>query len=214
MSNREVTERDADGNVTRLECYNAKDKLIYTHLSEWKDGRLVRKTSLDAGGAVTGSYDYAYDERGNNTEGTWFGYSDGVLMKAEFVYDDAGRVIEKTHIGKGTVATNKTFMTYDEEGRLVCSEYYGVWPDMAPVFTYREYDASGFVVRSVTEDAQHQLLHYELFRPNHFGKVAEYTSYDAQEKPVYTYKYYFDEEGNKTKTERYDGEGRLVMTSF
>ena len=209
MSNREITERDANGNVTKLTCLDAKGSPIYTHVSDWEDGRLMRKTSYGPGGLKTASFEYAYDERGNNTEGTWFSYSNGVLMKASFVYDENDRVIEKTHHGAGTVATNKTFLTYREDGKLACSEYYGVWPDSAPVYTVREYDENGFCVKSTTEDAQHRVLHYDIYTPAENGKVAEYTNFDADGKQVYRIVYYYDAEGNTVKTERYDADNNL-----
>ena len=209
MSNREITERDANGNVTKLTCLDAEGHPIYTHVSEWKDGRLVRKTSYGPDGAETASFAYAYDERGNNTEGTWFSYSSGVLMKASFVYDENDRVIEKTHHGAGTVAANKTFLTYRGDGKLACSEYYGVWPDSAPVYTVREYDENGFCVKSTTEDAQHRVLHYDVYTPAENGKVAEYTNFDADGKQVYRIVYYYDAEGNTVKSERYDADNKL-----
>ena len=67
-------------------------------------------------------------------------------------------------------------------------------------------------MKSSTEDETHHILHYELLTPNEFHKVAEYTSYDGDGKPVYTYRYYYDKDGNKLKAERYDGEGNLVST--
>ena len=212
--NRERVERDADGNITKLYRYDAKGELTYTHVSDWEDGRIIRKTSYDSSGNMTASFPYVYDHRGNNTEGTWFVYNKGVLMKAEFVYDDKDQMIERTHFGTESIATNKTFQTFDEKGRLAVSKYYEAWPDCAPVYTYCEYDDTGFKLKSITEDENHHILHYELLTPNEFNKVAEYTSYDGDGKPVYTYKYYYDEDGNTTKRERYAGEGNLVSTEF
>ena len=37
----------------------------------------------------------------------------------------------------------------------------------------------------------------------------EYTSYNAEGKPDYTYKYIYDENGKKIREERYNGEGVL-----
>ncbi len=212
MSTKERTQCDENGNITRMERYDGQGQLLYVHVSEWQDGRIIRKSSYDAAGNLTASYEYIYDERGNNTEGTWFFSNRGVLMKAEFVYDDQGRQIEITHFGTGNIATNKTFQSFDDQGKLTVSEYYGAWPDSAPVFTYYHYDETGFPVRQQTEDDSHNILHYELFTANRFGKVAEYTSYDGQDKPVYTIRYLYDEEGKKTGEERYDGQGKLVQT--
>ena len=210
--NRERLERDSDGNITKMYRYNAKGELTYTHVSDWEDGRIIRKTSYDSNGNMTASFPYVYDDRGNNTEGTWFVFNKGVLMKAEFVYDDKDQMIERIHFGTESIATNKTFQTFDEKGRLAISKYYEAWPDCAPVYTYYEYDDTGFTLKSTTEDENHHILHYEVLTPNEFNKVAEYTSYDGDGKPVYTYRYYYDEDGNKIKAERYDGEGNLVST--
>ena len=214
MSNRETIERDPAGNITRMVRYDANGDLMFTHVTDWENGRIVRKTSFDSAGIRTASFDYAYDERGNNTEGTWFVYNRGILMKAAFVYDDKDQVIEKTHFGTGSIASNKTFMKYDDAGRLVYSEYYEALPDCAPVYTYYEYNEDGIATRQTTKDAQHRILHYEVFTPGEFGKISGYTSYDGDGKPVYTYKYYFDEQGKKIKEERYDGSGRLVSSSL
>ncbi len=214
MSKRESIERDADGNVTKMIRYDAKGDLLFTHETVWENGRIVRKTSYRPDGSITASFDYAYDERGNNTEGSWFVYNNGTLMKAAFVYDENGLMTEKTHFGTGSIATNKTFMKYREDGKLVLSEYYEVWPDSAPVYTIYEYNEDGFPTRQTTEDAQHNVLYYEVFKPNELGKVAEYTNYGADGKPVYTYKYYYGPDGSTVKTERYDGEGKLVSTSL
>ena len=214
MSNRETLERDAAGNVVKMQRFDAKGNLTYTHVTEWEGGRIARKTSYDPAGNQTASFAYAYDARGNNTEGTWFGFDRGVLMRAEFVYDDQDRLIEKTHFGTGSVATNKTYQTFDAAGRLAVSKYYEAWPDCAPVYTFYKYDESGFTVKSTTEDEDHRVLHYEVMTPNELHKVAEYTSFDGEGKPVYTYKYYYDKDGNKIRTERYDGEGNLVSTQL
>ena len=214
MKDREITERDADGNVTKLSCFDPEGNLIYTHVSDWEGGRLVRKTSYGPDGAETASFDYAYDDRGNNTEGSWFSYGNGILMRASFVYDEDGRVIEKTHHGAGTVATNKTFLSYRGDGKLIRSEYYGIWPDSAPVYTFREYDETGFCVKSTTEDAQHQVLHYDIYTPAENGKVAEYTNFDGDGKQVYRIVYYYDAEGNTVKTERYDANNVLYSVKY
>lgn len=213
MSNRELTERDGDGNITKMERYDAEGNLIFTHTSQWQDGRIIRKSSYDRQGNLTACFDYAYDERGNNTEGTWFVYNNGILMKAEFVYDENDRMIERTHLGTGNIATNKTYQQFNEEGQLIRSVYYGAWPDCAPVYTDYEYDENGFNVRTTTRDENQQIQHYEILTPNQFGKVAEYTSYDGEDKPVYTIRYHYDDQGNRIKQERYDGEGNLVSSN-
>ncbi|MBO4819236.1 MAG: hypothetical protein J5528_03760 [Firmicutes bacterium] len=213
MNNKNVVERDRDGNITKEIRYDGKGEVLFTHVTEWKDGRIVRKTSYDAKGAETGSCEYEYDERGNNIKGSWFVYNKGFLMEAEFVYDPEDRIIEKTHFGKGSIATNKTYYTYNAEGKILCEEYYGAWPDCAPCYTYNEYGSDGVLVKSRTEDENHNLQHYELYRSNESGKISEYTSYDEKGKALYSYKYYFDAEGNKTKTERYDGDGKLVSST-
>ena len=61
-------------------------------------------------------------------------------------------------------------------------------------------------------DENHKLQHYEVYSSNGSGKIGGYTSYDADGKALYSYKYYFDAEGNRTKSERYDGSGKLVQT--
>ena len=212
MANRDIIEKDGNGNVIRMERYDTEDKLMFIHESEWKEGRIIKKTSYDKEGNMTASYDYVYDERGNNTEGTWFIFNRGELMKAVFKYDDKNRLIEKTHLGKGSIATNKTYQTFDGKGRLICSKYYEAWPDCAPVFTVNEYDENGFNVKSQTEDENHNVLHYEVSIPNDLGKVAEYTSFDGKGKALYSIKYYYDEKGNRIKMERYDENGDLYST--
>ena len=67
-------------------------------------------------------------------------------------------------------------------------------------------------MESRTEDESHKLLHFERYTYNSFGKVSEYTSYDGDGRALYSYCYYFDDEGNRTKPERYDGDGNLVST--
>ncbi len=212
MANRDVVKKDRDGNVIRMERFDSKGELMFVHESEWRDGRLVKKTSFDKEGNMTASYDYAYDKNGNNTEGTWFVFNRGELMKAEFKYDEKGRLIERTHLGKGSIATNKTFQTFDDNDRLISSTYYGAWPDCAPVYTFNEYDENGFNIKSVTEDESHNVMHYELITPNEVGKVAEYTSFDGEGKAIYTIKYLYDEEGNRIRTERYDENGDLYSS--
>ena len=210
MDNRIITECDSEGNIIRENRYDADGNLMYSHISDWQNGRIVRKSSYDGEGNLTASFDYAYDERGNNTEGTWFLSKNGILMKAEFIYDENDRVIEKTHFGSGSLATNKTYNSYDEEGRLVTVKYYGSWPDGEVTYTSREYDDNGFLVKSTTSDGNGNLLNYELYTPNQFGKIDEYTHYDEHDNPVYRIRYHYDEEGNRIMTERYDGEGKLV----
>ena len=214
MANKDVIEKDKNGNVIKMQRFDGEGKLMFTHETEWKDGRIAKKSSYDKEGKLTASYDYAYDERGNNTEGSWFVFNRGELMKAEFRYDEKDRPVEITHLGKGSVVTNKTYQSFDDKGRLTVSEYYEAWPDCAPVFTYNEYDENGFNIKSRTEDGDHRLVHYEVMTPNKYGKVACYTSYNADGKAQYTIKYIYDDQGNRIKTERYDGEGKLQSTSI
>ena len=54
--NREKVERDSDGNITKMDRYDAKGKLIFTHVSDRKDGRIIRKTSYDSSGNMTASF--------------------------------------------------------------------------------------------------------------------------------------------------------------
>ena len=58
--NREKVERDSDGNITKMDRYDAKGKLIFTHVSDWKDGRIIRKTSYDSSGNMTASFPYIF----------------------------------------------------------------------------------------------------------------------------------------------------------
>ncbi len=213
MANQDIVERDAAGNVTKQCRYDAKGKLIFTHVSQWENGRLIRKTAYDASGVEIGSFPYEYDERGNNTAAAWFSYKNGRLMRTESVYNDKDQVVEHTRFGAGSVATNKTFREYDDKGRLSHSEYYGAWPDCSPVHTYYFYDETGFKVKERAEDASHQLMHYTIFKPAGSGKIAEYTNYNAEGRPIYTYRFVYDAAGNKIREERYDSEGKLEQTT-
>lgn len=214
MGNQTIIERDNNGNIIKECRYDGENNLLYYHISDWKDGKLTHKSSYDSEGRLTGSFDYAYDEKGNNTEGTWFLSKNGVLMKAEFVYDEDGQVIEKTHYGQGSLATNKTFNTYDEEGKLIFVKYYGIWPDGEVTLTTREYDQEGNLIKSTTKDEVGQILNYEIYISNQFGKFDEYTHYNGDGSILYTIKYYYNDEGNRVKTERYDSEGKLVSTQY
>lgn len=214
LSDQEYAELDADGNVVKYYRYDAYGKLSYVHETVWEKGRIVKKTSYDGSGNLTASFPYTYDERGNMTTGTWFVYNRGELMLAEYVYDEQDRQIEVTRWGTDSVATNKTFITYNEAGLEFCREYHETWPDSAPVFTYNEYDVTGRVVKTWAEDENREMLWYELYTWTGFGKIDEYTNYDPEGNPNYTYKYYYDENGARTKTERYDGEGNLESTSY
>ena len=212
MANKIVMEKDADGNVIKEHSYDPKGNLIYTHINEWKNGRIVRKDSYDSNGNKTASFPYEYDENGNNISGTWFNFKNGILMKTRRVFNKMNQVIEQINEGKGTIATNRSIRTYDEKGRLIIDEYYGSWPDMAPVYTINEYDDTDFMTKSTTEDSSHNVVHYSIYKKNEFNKVAEYTDYSAEGKPNYTIKYYFDKLGNRIKSEHYDGKGNLLTT--
>ena len=214
LSDQEYAELDADGNIVKLYRYDAYGKLTFVHETVWEKGRVISKTSYDGSGNLTASFPYTYDERGNMTTGTWYVYNQGELMLAEYAYDELDRKVEVTRWGTDSVATNKTFITYNDAGLEACEEYYGAWPDSAPTFTYYEYDEAGKKVQARAEDGNHALVWFELYTWNDFGKIAEYTNFGPEGNANYTIKYTYDENGNRTKTERFDGEGNLESTSY
>ena len=210
----EVTETDADGNVTKLTRYDKKGDLVYTHVSTWGNGRLVHKTAYDAAGREIGSYDYTYDERGNNLTGAWYSTTNGILMPTESVYNELDQRIEHTRIGAGSIATNKTFYTYDEKGRVVEEKYYDSWPDGEVTFTSYEYNDLDQKVRLYAKDGSGNLLYSEANEWTDFGKLSQYAHYNADGTLSYTIKYFYDADQNKIREERYDGDGNLVNTTL
>lgn len=212
MAANEVIERDNQGNIITTRRYDKDGNLVYTHVNEWEDGRMVRKTAYDKDGREIGSYPYEYDEKGNCVAGCWWQSFRGELMKTETVYDENDLAIEHTRFGKGSVATNKTFNSYDEKGRLTCEKYYGVWPDGELVYTYNEYDDNDLRIKTITKDENENTIRTTEFTYNEFGKVADYSDYDGEGKLMATYKYFYDENGVRQRLERYDGEGNLVQS--
>ena len=70
--------------------------------------------------------------------------------------EDCGRFshqpspVIKTSFGKEDklLFTGQYVHSIDEKGRLTVSKYFEAWPDCAPVYTYYEYDDTGFLLKS------------------------------------------------------------------
>lgn len=209
----DVIETDEDGHITKLSHYDGDGKLVFVHEQTWENGRITNKKSYNAEGKLTGSIDYEYDERGNNTVMAWFFWNSGTLMKVERVYDEYDRMIESTGYGTETVSTNKTYLEYDDKDgehpkNYYKKIYYPSYPGDRYYVTTFEYDADGLILEATTVDKDGNLTSRDVYT-NANGKVQEYTSYDAEGKPKYTYKYIYDENGKKLREERYDAEGKL-----
>ena len=217
--NQDVEEKDANGHVVKLSHYNDKGDLVFVHETKWENDRIVKKTSFDGKGNQTASIDYKYDDNGNAIETSWFGWSSGVLMKAESKFDDKNREIERTQIGTGSISTNKSIMEYvefpdgvDHPNIYSKKTYYPSYPgDRYTVTTY-EYNDDYKMTKATTVDQNGNLSYYILYTYEN-GKLMEYTNYGADDKPSYTYKMVYDENGNKLREDRYDGNGNLQGVS-
>lgn len=213
--NQDVEEKDANGHVVKLSHYNDKGDLVFVHETKWENDRIVKKTSFDGKGNQTASINYKYDDNGNAIETSWFGWSSGVLMKAESTFDDKNREIERTQIGTGSISTNKSIMEYvefpdgvDHPNIYSKKTYYPSYPgDRYTVTTY-EYNDDYKMTKATTVDQNGDLSYYILYTYEN-GKLMEYTNYGADDKPSYTYKMVYDENGNKLREDRYDGNGNL-----
>ena len=214
----DVIETDEEGHITKLSHYDGDGKLIFVHVQTWENGRIVNKKSYNGAGKETGSIDYEYDERGNNTVMSWFFWNSGALMKVERVYDEYDRMVESIGYGTETVSTNKTYLEYDDKDgehpkNYYKKIYYPSYPGDRYYVTTFEYDSDGLLLKATTVDKTGALTSYEIYK-NENGKLQEYTSYDAEGKQQYTYKTIYDENGKKVREERYDGEGNLVGVDY
>ena len=214
----DVVEKDEEGHVIRLSHYNGEGKLIFVHTQTWENDRIINKKSFDDKGNQTASIDYEYDERGNNTVSSWFFWNTGDLMKVERVYDEYDRMIESTGYGTKTVSTNKTYLEYDDSNgdhpKNYCKKtYYPSYPGNRYYVTTFDYDSDGNLIKATTVDKDGNLSSYELYTYSD-GKLMEYTSYDEEGKPSYTYKYEYDENGKRIKELRYDSDGNLVGVDY
>ena len=210
QANGDAVEKDSDGNITKLYHYDGDGSLVFIHEQVWKDGRIVRKTSYDKNGAQTASYEYKYDERGNNTESSWFFWNNGILMKVENEYDELGRKTGTTGYGNALVATNRSVFEYDDSHPNVYARrtYYPRYPgDEYFVSTY-EYDDSDNLLKETVADKDGALSNYTVYTYAD-GRLAEYTNYDSEDSVNYTYKIVYDENGAKLREERYDANGNL-----
>ncbi len=209
----DVVEKDEEGHIIKLSHYDGNGKLVFVHTQKWENGRIVNKTSYNSKGNQTGSIDYEYDDHGNATVMAWFFWNTGNLMRVERVYDEYDRLIEDTGYGTENVSTNKTYLEYDDKDgqhpKNYCKKiYYPSWPGDRYYVTTLEYDADGLLSKTTTVDKDGNLTSYTIYT-NENAKLMEYTSYDAEGKPQYTYKYIYDENGKKLREERYNSEGKL-----
>ena len=207
-----VYEKDDAGHITKIYRYDGEGRLVFTHEQLWENDRLARKTSYNSAGEQTGSYDYKYDDNGNIIESCWYFWSNGILMKSEASYDENNRIIENTNLGSGNVSTNKTFYEYGEDGKLIKKIYHSHWPSDDPYISSYEYNEDGLLLKE-TRTRNGEMCDYTVYTYDG-GKMAEYSSYDAEGKVNYTYKFTYDENGKKIREERYDSEGKLVSVSY
>ncbi|MBO7398028.1 MAG: hypothetical protein J6V10_02950 [Clostridia bacterium] len=216
----DAVETDEDGHVIKLSHYDGEGNLVFVHTQTWENDRIANKTSYDSKGNKTGSIDYEYDERGNCTVMAWFFWNSGALMKVERKYDEYDRLIEDTGWGTETVSTNKTYFEYDDKNgehpKNYCKKtYYPNWvnqPGRYSVSTL-EYDSDGWLTKITTVIQDGELIGYDIYT-NENGKPMGYTSYDADGKVQYSYKYISDENGKRIREERYDSEGKLVGVDY
>jgi hypothetical protein len=216
----DVVETDENGHITKLSHYDGEGNLIFVHTQTWENDRIVNKKSFDKNGSQTASIDYEYDERGNCTVMAWFFWNSGALMKVERVYDEYDRLIEDTGWGTENVATNKTFFEYDDKDgehpkKYSKKKYYPNWvnqPNRYSVSTF-EYDSDGLLAKITTVNQDNELVGYDVYT-NENGKPMGYTSYNADGKVNYSYKYIYDENGEKIREERYDSEGKLAGVDY
>lgn len=211
----DVVERDENGHVIKLKHYDGDGNLVFVHTQRWENDRIVNKTSFDSKGNQTGSVDYEYDDHGNCTVMSWFFWNSGPLMRVERKYDEYDRLIEDIGFGTKTVSTNRTTFEYDDKNgehpkNYIKKVYYPNWenqPNRYSISTL-EYDSGGLLTKITTVNQDNDLIGYDVYT-NENGKPMGYTSYDADGKVKYSYKYFYDEDGKKIREERYDSEGKL-----
>ncbi len=124
-------------------------------------------------------------------------------------------MIEDIGFGTKTVSTNRTTFEYDDKDgehpkNYVKKVYYPNWenqPNRYSISTL-EYDSGGLLTKITTVNQDNDLIGYDVYT-NENGKPMGYTSYDADGKVDYSYKYIYDEDGKKIREERYDSEGKL-----
>ncbi len=216
----DVVETDDNGRIIKLSHFDGEGNLVFVHKQTWENDRIKNKTSYNAKGEQTGSVDYEYDERGNCTVMAWFFWNSGALMKVERIYDEYDRLIEDTGWGTKTVSTNKTFFEYDDKDgehpkKYSKKKYYPNWvnqPNRYSVSTF-EYDSDGLLAKITTVNQDNELVGYDVYT-NENGKPMGYTSYNADGKVNYSYKYIYDENGEKIREERYDSEGKLAGVDY
>lgn len=213
QANGDAVEKDKDGNITKLYHYDGDKNLVFVHEQVWENGRIVKKTSYDNKGNQTASYDYKYDDRGNNTESSWFFWNNGILMKVESKFDEFNRMTETTGFGTESVATNKSMFEYNDSGDAhptvyAKRTYYPSYPSDKYFISTYEYDGSDNLLKETIVNQDGILSNYTVYTYID-GKRSEYTNYDAEGKVNYTYKVIYDDSGKKLREERYDAEGNL-----
>jgi hypothetical protein len=209
----DVVEKDENGRIVKLSHFDGDGNLVFVHTTTWDNDRIKNKSSFDKSGNQTASIDYEYDERGNNTVTSWFFWNSGTLMRSESIFDEYDRAVEITNFGTKTVSTNKTYIEYDDKDgehpkKYKKKTYYPSYPGERYNVTTYEYNADGTLDKNVTVDKDGNPVSTDIYTYKD-GLLAEYTSYDAENKPRYTYKYIYDENGKKIREERYNGEGVL-----
>ena len=214
----DVVER-VDENTEKMTHYDKDGKLIYTHIIAYdEENRIIHRTAYDANGIEMGSFDFVYNENGDELEGVWYFKPRGYLMKSERKYDEDGRVVELYNHGDETrnVAGNMHYFHYGENGLIDVEISYSSWHENGthsePSYSYRTYDEHNKLIRNETRTEQGEMIGYNVYENNENGQRISSVSYDANGNMEFREEYTYDENGKKIEDRRYDAQGNLIST--
>lgn len=158
--------------------------------------------------------EYRYDSLRNLVEECWFDASGELFSKQAYNYNPNRMLTSTLFYTTPEVAEIELVNLYDDSGRLVEQVSYSAYGSDSAcvvrrhVYTYGTKEGYSTKSCAIYDDCG-TLEEKESYTYDSVGNVIEYTEFDCDDLPVWTYAYTYDSSGNIVEEREYDADKAL-----
>ncbi len=174
---------DAKGNKIKQNHYNPDGTVLSASKYKYDSAENMLESVLTAKGKILHREVYAYDEKGNVSQATFYKAGDTLLKKDTYKYDENGNEIEKDEEENAPV-------------KKVAKHYY-------------PYDANGNKVKENVFTSGGSLNQAHAWKYDMNGRMVEEDNFTNKGTPQDKFVYKYDDQGNNLECDAYHADGSL-----
>ena len=183
----------------------------------YEEGRLSREVEYDEAGnevkyisyredgSIYRWYEYLYDEAGYETKFVYYNGDGSIYIWSEYEYDKKGNQTKVISYNEDDSIYAWSEYEYDEKGNQIKSTNYNGDGSIYDWSEY-EYDEIGNITKEMRYDENGLIKSQHEYEWDKDGNCTKYTAMGACSDDIYRCKCTYDEKGNITKVEYYNGD--------